>query len=49
MYALGGSEVIGINTIDLSIAAGELLILKGDSGSGKSTLLSLLEIGRAHV
>jgi putative ABC transport system ATP-binding protein len=42
IYALGGSEVIGINTIDLRIAAGELLILKGDSGSGKSTLLSLL-------
>ena len=42
IYALGDSEVIGINTIDLSIAAGELVILKGDSGSGKSTLLSLL-------
>ena len=41
-YALGDSEVIGINTIDLSIAAGELVVLKGDSGSGKSTLLSLL-------
>ena len=41
-YALGDSEVIGINTIDLSIAAGELVILKGNSGSGKSTLLSLL-------
>ena len=42
IYALGGSEVIGIDTIDLSIAAGELVILQGDSGSGKSTLLSLL-------
>ena len=41
-YALGDSEVIGINTIDLSIAAGELVVLKGNSGSGKSTLLSLL-------
>jgi len=42
IYALGSSKVIGIDTIDLSIAAGELVILKGDSGSGKSTLLSLL-------
>ena len=42
IYALGDSEVIGVDTIDLRIAAGELVILKGDSGSGKSTLLSLL-------
>ena len=42
IYTLGESNVIGINTIDLSIAAGELVVLKGDSGSGKSTLLSLL-------
>jgi ABC-type lipoprotein export system ATPase subunit len=42
IYTLGGSEVIGIRQIDLRIAAGELVVLKGDSGSGKSTLLSLL-------
>ena len=42
IYALGDSKVIGINTIDLSVDAGELVVLKGDSGSGKSTLLSLL-------
>ena len=42
IYTLGESNVIGINTIDLSIDAGELVVLKGDSGSGKSTLLSLL-------
>jgi ABC-type lipoprotein export system ATPase subunit len=41
-YTLGNSEVIGINMVDLRIAAGELLVLKGNSGSGKSTLLSLL-------
>jgi putative ABC transport system ATP-binding protein len=41
-YSLGGSEVIGINQLDFEIAAGELVVLKGDSGSGKSTLLSLL-------
>ena len=42
VYSLGDSEVIGINAVDLRIAAGELVVLKGNSGSGKSTLLSLL-------
>ena len=42
IYKLGDSEVIGISQIDLDIAAGELIVLKGNSGSGKSTLLSLL-------
>jgi len=41
-YSLGGSEVVGIKQLDFEIAAGELVVLKGDSGSGKSTLLSLL-------
>jgi len=42
VYKLGDSEVIGISQVDLEIAAGELVVLKGNSGSGKSTLLSLL-------
>jgi len=42
IYALGDSEVIGIDAVDLQIKAGELVVLKGNSGSGKSTLLSLL-------
>jgi ABC-type lipoprotein export system ATPase subunit len=42
IYSLGDSEVIGVNHIDLAIAKGELVVLKGNSGSGKSTLLSLL-------
>ncbi len=42
IYALGDSEVIGINRVELEISAGELVVLKGDSGSGKSTLMSLL-------
>ncbi|MGD9172534.1 MAG: ABC transporter ATP-binding protein [Desulfobacterales bacterium] len=42
IYKLGNSEVVGISQVDLEIAAGELVVLKGNSGSGKSTLLSLL-------
>jgi len=42
LYPLGDSEVIGVHKVDLEIAAGELVVLKGNSGSGKSTLLSLL-------
>jgi ABC-type lipoprotein export system ATPase subunit len=42
IYSLGDKSVIGINRVDLEVAAGELVVLKGNSGSGKSTLLSLL-------
>ena len=41
-YPLGDGAVIGINAVDLEVAAGEMVVLKGNSGSGKSTLLSLL-------
>ncbi len=42
IFSLGDSEVVGIENVDLDIAPGELVVLKGNSGSGKSTLLSLL-------
>jgi ABC-type lipoprotein export system ATPase subunit len=42
LYSLGKTDVIGISRVDLNIAPGELVVLKGNSGSGKSTLLSLL-------
>jgi len=42
IYSLGDSQVTGINNLNFEIAAGQLVILKGESGSGKSTLLSLL-------
>ncbi|MGD9333257.1 MAG: ABC transporter ATP-binding protein [Desulfobacterales bacterium] len=42
VYPLGDSAVVGLNRVSLTIAPGELVVLKGNSGSGKSTLLSLL-------
>jgi putative ABC transport system ATP-binding protein len=42
IYSPGSNEVVGIQDIDLEIAAGEMVVMKGNSGSGKSTLLGLL-------
>ena len=42
VYTTGDTAVVGLESVDLRIAAGELVTLKGVSGSGKSTLLSLL-------
>jgi macrolide transport system ATP-binding/permease protein len=41
-YVIGGHVVKALDGIDMSIRAGEFLMIVGSSGSGKSTLLNLL-------
>ena len=41
-YTQGESESVVLSSINLTIAKGETVILKGVSGSGKTTLLSLI-------
>ncbi|MCQ4348531.1 ABC transporter ATP-binding protein [Pseudomonas stutzeri] len=41
-FRLGEQRVMGLDAVDLDIAAGEYLSVMGPSGSGKSTLLNVL-------
>jgi putative ABC transport system ATP-binding protein len=41
-YPSGGDVVHAIRNVDLAVAEGELLAVRGRSGSGKTTLLNLL-------
>jgi putative ABC transport system ATP-binding protein len=41
-FQLGEQRVMGLDAVDLDVAAGEYLAVTGPSGSGKSTLLNIL-------
>jgi len=41
-FNVGGQEVRAVDGIDMSVSAGEFVVVEGPSGSGKSTLLQLL-------
>jgi putative ABC transport system ATP-binding protein len=42
VFKTGGIEIVALDTSDLKINRGELLLISGPSGSGKTTLLSLI-------
>ena len=41
-FGSGDATVVAVDSVDIRIEAGELLMLMGDSGCGKTTLISLL-------
>lgn len=42
MYASGATEVRALDSVDMDVHKGEVLLLMGPSGSGKTTLLSIM-------
>ncbi len=41
-FGSGGTEVVAVRDVSLSVASGDVILIMGPSGSGKTTLLSML-------
>lgn len=41
-FGYGDAAVVAVDSVDIAIEAGELVMIMGDSGCGKTTLISLL-------
>src|SRR3972149_8382003 len=42
VFGAGDTEVRAVDGVDLSVSAGQLLLIMGPSGSGKTTLLTII-------
>jgi putative ABC transport system ATP-binding protein len=55
IYGAGGTRVVAVDAVSLSLSLGEVLLIMGPSGSGKTTLLSMMgcilrpTIGKIYV
>ena len=47
-YTSGDVQVLALQSVDLEVSAGEVVVLLGPSGSGKSTLLNIMGWARSR-
>ena len=43
-FGYGDAAVVAVDSVDIAIEAGELVMIMGDSGCGKTTLISLARL-----